>query len=607
MPPFPDFENVAIVGDRAAPLAEIASWFRRDRRYLPMLDGPRMARQDWTNEVFRRSSALGLIHPKRVILFDLSDGAARHLTEGENPAVFVRVTSVAETEVALRGWVRPPPRVLHWGRSNLGIGLMLARRAGQALRVDELLPSPEHDTFIPGGRHLLIACEDGDELAQVIASNLAYAMGAAFLVFPRLADAERKEWQEALYTVGSDGADATREMLEIRERSRARLAEVPYSRYTEIAFVTHGFPWGVAVPERPTTHLYSHPDFGRCLIEGLWASADNARSARTALLVEPGQVDGSEMGDISRSLGRNNTLVRPLEGRAANVNTVDVLVQTLPFDIIVFSTHAGDSSGTRVTYAYTDSEGIARRLVVDHAVGFGYDPVADQFRVEQHERYYELDGVLWSDEVAKAAMYVGAAIISWMALGNIIERNKYKVAEEPIPRVAGSMGMKMGDNVWFAAMHGMAPGCFPIVVCNACSSWHELSLRFIYAGARAYIGALFPVLGVEAQEIARQLFGAQLGTPLPLALWNAQNAVYGSRGRHPYVVFGLPICAIRPNQVNSVRFMRHAYRSAIASYQAKYVENNREGGYPDVRENALRYSEYLQFDFEGFVAQFGDR
>ena len=54
----PQFETVAIVGDKPSLVAEIASLFTRPRRYLPVLDGPRMARADWDNEVIRRSNAL---------------------------------------------------------------------------------------------------------------------------------------------------------------------------------------------------------------------------------------------------------------------------------------------------------------------------------------------------------------------------------------------------------------------------------------------------------------------------------------------------------------------------------------------------------------------
>jgi hypothetical protein len=190
----------------------------------------------------------------------------------------------------------------------------------------------------------------------------------------------------------------------------------------------------------------------------------------------------------------------------------------LPFDIVVISTHTGDVSGERVTYEFKDSEGLSRRLVIDHAVGFGYDPKTDKVLVQQFERFHELDGVNWTDRAAKENLYVGAAITSWVALGDVLERNKYKVTAEKIQRVIGSMALQMHDDLWFPMLHAFSPSCSPAITNNGCSSWHQLSKRFAFAGARAYVGALFPITEAEAQEVGISIFRKHLGVSLPTAL-----------------------------------------------------------------------------------------
>ncbi len=82
----------------------------------------------------------------------------------------------------------------------------------------------------------------------------------------------------------------------------------------------------------------------------------------------------------------------------------------MPFDIIVISTHAGDVAGERITYDFVDSEGIRRHLIIDHAIGFGYDPQTDKVLVQQFDRFHELDGVLWAHRGTNAGLYVGIAI-----------------------------------------------------------------------------------------------------------------------------------------------------------------------------------------------------
>ena len=270
----------------------------------------------------------------------------------------------------------------------------------------------------------------------------------------------------------------------------------------------------------------------------------------------------------------------------------------MPFDVIVISTHSGDVPGERVTYEFKDSEDIPRRLVIDHAVGFGYDPATDKVLVQQFQRFHELDGVDWTNSIAKANLYVGTAIKSWVAFGkNVPERNKYKIASEKIQRVIGSMALQMHDGLWFPMVQAFSPSCSPAIINNGCSSWHELSKRFAFAGARAYVGALFPVIEAEAQEVCISIFRTHLGIALPSAIWKSQNAVYGSQGRRPYAMVGLPFCSIPLNTVDSYEYVLREHRKAIAEYSRKAEEST----FTEIKENSSRYKQFLIDDYKTFI------
>ena len=594
----PSFETVAIVGDKPILVAEISSLFTRSRRYLPVIDGPRMTRPDWSNEVIRRTNALAKSQCRQIVLADLDINSVQNLSRDRLDGTFISVNSVGEATTALKGWVKGPSKKMAWGSDNLGVGLLIARRSKKCLQPGGCV-SPS-DNIVSGGTHLLIACEAGNELAQIVASNLAFATDATFLVIPQLPQDERSEWLEAIYSLDS-GGDVSGRFVAIRDRARGRLPELEFGTYKQIVFVTDGFPWGIAVPECVTTHLFSYPDLGRCVVEGIWASHDPSRGARNALLIHPHQVEGSEIKAIAESLYKNKTLVRNQSGPQASVAKIELLTETLPFDIIVLSTHAGDAPGERVTYEFHDSEGHFRRLVIDHALGFGYDPNTKKVLVQQFERFHKLDGVEWTDQAAKANQYVGTAITSWIALGNVLERDKYKVASEKIPRVIGSMALQMYDGLWIPMTQGFCPSCLPIIVNNGCSSWHQLSKRFSFAGARAYIGALFPITEAEAQEVGISIFHEHLGVALPTALWKSQNAVYGTQGRRPYAMVGLPFCCIPLNTVDSYKYLVKEYRAAITEYSRKAQESSAT----DVKENSHRYMKFLLEDFEAFKGTVG--
>jgi hypothetical protein len=301
------------------------------------------------------------------------------------------------------------------------------------------------------------------------------------------------------------------------------------------------------------------------------------------------------MESVREVLVNNRTLVRHQIGQLATVSNVRMLMENVPFDIIVLSSHAGDVSGQRITYSFTDSEGIPRRLVIDEAVEFEYDPPSDQFRVEIFSRFHELDGIDWTDSVAKAKLDVGTAIITWSAM-DITERSKYRVASQEIPRVIGSMGLKMYDRVWIPALHGFPPLCTPIVFNNACASWHRLGTTFTFAGARAYIGTLFPVIEFEAQEMASYFFNMEVKTPFPKALWESHNRVYQGQDRRPYVMIGLPFCSIQRSTVRP-GYLSNYYSKTIGEY-GRLAEMT---PYRELRENYLRAQDFLIKDSQMFA------
>jgi hypothetical protein len=572
----PSHEDSVLITDDPLLAARVSALFVRRGRYLSVIDGPRMSRPDADSEVVRRRNAIVMSGARKVLVGGLPSSAVSGIRPGWRDCT---VSDEYDDHVrTLRGIVKRPTHALHWGPENLGIGLYQARLARKALLPD-LSTSPAIN-LIEAGNHLLIACERGDPLAEVIASNLAYAC---------------QDWLEEIYALG-EGGDLTGRFSELAHRARSHLGELNFARFKTVLFVTSGFPWGIALPEVATTHMYRYPDFGRAVVEGIWASQKADRSARNALLIDPQTVKGSEIPAINQALLKNGTLSHVVRGPAATQLRVQFLTELLPHDIIVVSSHAGDAPGERITYEYPDAEGRQRRLVVDRAVGIGYDKFSDKYRVMEYHRFHSLDGVDWRDKVGKAALPVGSAINSWSAMGGPIDRKEFVVAQQKIPRVIGSMAMQLHDGIWLFALHGFAPGSAPIFINNSCWSWHELSQRTTYAGARGYLGSLFPIADAEAQEVGTALFDRYIGQELPRALWLAQQDIYGASARRPYVMVGLPFIAIRPNITDSVSYTNKAYLDGIAHWTEQAISSPQE----EVRQNAKRYSSFLVEDLQAF-------
>jgi hypothetical protein len=203
----------------------------------------------------------------------------------------------------------------------------------------------------------------------------------------------------------------------------------------------------------------------------------------------------------------------------------------------MISTHCGDAPGWRWTYQFTDRDGKDRTLVIDLAIDVTVVPGDEKLHVTQFTKFVSIDGVDWNDPDRNSKVIVGNAILDYL------ERTKNQEGLQPtkkeeIERVPGSAALRMYDGNFIVLPRPLADNGTPIVLNNACVSWHRLSGTFIFANARAYIGTLFSVTDVEAQEVAKRLLDRHFGKPLAVALWQTQREVYKDSMRSPYVLVG---------------------------------------------------------------------
>jgi hypothetical protein len=534
MPPrCADLQRAAIVTDDPRAAAHFSCALARERSYLAVLDGPRMTRDDSDGEVVRRNNALARLNAKRVILTGLpADATAAMLSKLPRQCAILCSPAEATAMAPAERRAREP---LRWGRDGIGVGLLKALYEGRLIAFDEE-PSPAPAP--PGRSDHLVVCEAGEPLSEVIAANYAYALGAGLCIIPKVDDAEASSLLEAYYSIEDlGGAQA-----EVRQRLKFRLRELcgglSVPRGGSITFFTRKAPFGAAFPELPSTHLFTYPDLGISVVNGFAAEQPGTRGVNVAVLVDPEKTRAPEIGAAAEILPRRKMLVRCYPGRSASVRSVTDMVDLYPYDLLIFATHCGDAAGYRRTYRFTDSEGRDRELVVDIALGLGQSDSPEMLQVMQFMRFHSLDGVDWSDPVAKADLHVGTAIRDFMERMRADELEP--VRDEHVDRVAMSAAMAMHDHNYIAMPRALAEHGTPIVINNACVSWHELASRFTFAGARAYVGTLYPITDGEAESVVVNLLEKQWGKFLPHALWAAQKGTYGAGGdRHPYVVTGV--------------------------------------------------------------------
>jgi hypothetical protein len=349
------------------------------------------------------------------------------------------------------------------------------------------------------------------------------------------------ELLEDFYSLYDNQSFSPREALRnLRQRLRALTGKLPVPECGSITFITGGLPLGFSVPEVPSTHLFKYPDLGIAMINGFAAEQSDRPGIGFVALVDPETTEAHEIAAAERLLPPRGAFIRTYYGPGANVSDVTSMMELLPYDLMIIATHCGDVGGFRWTYKFTDSEGIDRTLVVDIAVGVGRTNDANMLSVTQFIRFISLDGVDCHDPERKGTLYVGKAILDYLEMTRSSTAPMKPVKKETVPRVVGSSALKMHDHNLIVLPRALADERTPIIINNACASWHRLALNFFVGGARAYVGTLFPVTASEAQEVIIKLLDKHAGKPLPAALWSAQREVYGDDDvRRPYVATGV--------------------------------------------------------------------
>lgn len=563
---------------------------------MPLCEGPRLLRDDADYELARRQNLAARVQPKAIFLAGLCEEARSHFESRFPPKRCWAIESASE----LRRVQHPLPmrgkKVLAWGRERMGEGLLKALREKKRIVFSDA-PSPP-------ARHaktsnVLVACEEGNELAEVLAANYAYAIRADFEVLPEVDDSGADHLLERLYALYDEREESPSETLRIlKHRLRSMAGSLDVRGYEYVTFVSSELPWAFAFPELPATHIFKYPDLGIQLANAVVSEQPQSPGLRVGAVVDPQEVEAPEVEFTAERLAQHGTLVRGYRGAMASVRNVSEMAELLPYDFLLFATHCGDASGWRFTYEFKDREGIDRRLVVDVAISASAESDDDKISVMQFVKFVSIDGIDWEDTEAKSKHYVGTAIRDYVERDRG-ENGLQPVRRERIERVRWSAALKMVDENLILPPVQIADYNCPIIVNNACASWHRLAKTFTFGGARVYIGTLFPVSNVEAQEVVQRLLGEHFGEPLARALWKTQREVYGE-GRRPYMMVGPHFQRLRPSRVDSARYLLRRLEESRQRVQQSLEELGAiPGEVTDQMRSLHRRLQYLEFELGG--------
>lgn len=583
----PKLVRALVMGDDAKLLAQVSCLLARKGCYLPVVDGPRMTRPDSRAEVAIRGNAAARMRPEIVVFAGLT-AETTELFADQVPRKMSRGVSSAEEAAALTGWTRPVKgEPLPWGTDKIGYGLLTALRQQRTITFSETASSTEP---IPSRSGHLVVCEDGDDHAQVVAANYAYSLDAGLCLIPEMDRRLCEDLLETFYSVYDLEESVSDALDRLQGKFRELAGPLPLDGIRSITFITSWLPLGTAFPDVPSTHLAMYPQLGISVLAGFSAEQDERKGIGCAILVDPKKTEAPEIDAATKLLRDRGVFIRGYMGPAANVLDVSRMVELYPYDLLVIATHCGDASGWRWTYEFEDSSGALRRLEVDTAIGVALsDRGDDKVLVSQLFNFAALDGVSWLDPDRDSKLVVGSAIRDF---GERIDELK-PVSKVSIDRVHRSAVLQMHDNNYLPMPRSIAGHGAPVILNNACASWHRLSEVFVLGGARAYLGTLYPVTVYDAAPVTQGLLGKHFSKPLPVALWAAQRDAYGNGSpRRPYVMAGIFPQRLRASMRDVP--MDTAKSLLQDARRLKQVLGAKDGLGDDARDELERQLEYLE-------------
>ena len=542
----------------------------------------------------RRNNAIARVNPTAVIFADLRKSADKALAP-YIPTLRLKRCDAHDVDEFASDEIRAK-EPLKWGQDRIGIGVLKALREG---RLIEFRNGPSTTENMSANSNHLVICEAGEPLAEVIAANYAFALDAGLHLIDAIPQKLAEDVLEQFYSIDDVGGSPREVRVALQGQLRDLCGQPAIPDGGSITIFSRRLPLGVGFSEVPSTHLATYPDLGICIINGFAAEQQGTRGVNIGVIVDPEKTSAPEIAAARRLLPLRSMFVRGYQGKGATVRAVADMVDLFPFDLLIFATHCGDTPGYRWTYEYTDSEKRQRRLVVDIGLGVAQTEDPEILEVMKFISFHSLDGVDWSDPVAKAKLYVGKAIVDYMELerANAIE----PVEKATISRVRHSAAMAMSDNTYIPMPRALADHGSPIIINNACASWHELAGRFTFANARAYIGTLYPVTDAEAESVIVGVLDKHWGKLLPHAIWAAQNATYGKNGdRRPYIVTGVYPQRLRTTKENvPLTIMRSLLRG-----WAKWNKNLKEAGNDSARAKKIQpFLDYYEEEANAFKAK----
>ncbi len=570
------FTRVAVIGEDSDLTEKVCRHFQRPSYYLPLFEAPAPRMAKWgmyRNDYVRICNAVRFSEPDYILLVGCDKARLSMIQSHLGDVSKKRVIEVSQY-------------------SDQQLSMLPGYRATiEFPKTEDIRENDVSDRDV-------IVVEESSPMTILLARNLAVAENAVLLTIPSVEDADielitdlHRDWFSNTDSLQRQNASEA-----IKRFLQARISFLCNARPKTLTFITRGIPYGLLPFRCPTTHLFSFPLLGVSIISGMLKSIRQYLQCPLVYLCDPATVGNSEFESLQKTFGESGYILRTTYGSAATVHSTRYISQHVPLDFIFYATHCGEVRGRRVWTTFISQSGSKHEVVYDRVHGFGPSPNNDLIEVMEMMHWVSIDGVLWSDHEGKRRINAGRIIEEYIEAKRKNETSDGKVnvvRTEDAGVVRESNALAMHDSIFFPALNNVGGYKSPFVFNNSCSSWHQFSMAFSYAGGCAYVGTGCDVANSMARQVAEQ-FGKHIvkGRSSGYALWKAQERFISDLGYTPYLMHGYIFIRFtaRGTVESNWRKVRDAIIDQIRRAREHYVTSTQD----EVRRNLVEIISSLE-------------
>lgn len=563
--------KACLITDNPRLAAEISSRFNSDQEYFVIIEAPRVMRPDGNSEVMRCNNAIARLNPKKIFLGALDDDCLKVLRKLFPEDMTVIVNTPSDLDRELRGMgERIPTEVIECTEAELIYGILLSKAHKKRLRLVASAKSLEQDYHAEfSSRSHLILIDTLEGMAPVITANLAFSSNAyvKIQIGPHKEHA-REIGDDILKSKDTRDVNIRTSALEALDDFRIKSSfALDTSQYSFVTYVTLGVPYGYFFPEKPSAHLFAYPCLGLAVFSEVYFFLRQG-VIKAAVIIDPGSFEDCETEELLKWLRFHAVPTLDLVGKSANVRTVESCVQFFPYDLLFVCSHGGEVNGERVCIKWKNPSGNEDEFVFDFILQIvppsGAINNETKLKVEQHVRPISYGGKRLRDSNAEEGF-----LLKFLKT----PANEWKVVSREERSVPGASAIFLKGGHCTFSFRTLASDGYPVVINNGCWTFHELGKNISYAGARAYIGTLFPIANGKAKDFALKLFRkARIQETLPVTIWRIQNEVYAQEADRPYIFVGchfsrapLPRLSLLDGVMGKIESLKRTYARSISS------------------------------------------